>query len=638
MEETKYNIELMKNVDVVQQQQQHHDQQQQMLQESHEMIEQKSIPLAPMPTDNQLLGHGMPEMMNILDLTDAKYDPSLGVAGFYEKMKNIVLTNLRKRGHKFGEDELIQDEILSPTFEEVLIVLCLDKIQPNLSQKLKPVYSDRLNKGSCLIELKDEVFQYISKENLSDDPGKCKNCKCHKVQTKLEEVVKAEPEQYDEGTGQLENLNINGMMNIPAEMLMSLLDQEQGENGEDYGDYDDDYEDEDYDPNYMERDDEGEEDMDFKPIKEPRKPRKQRAKETKQRVKKEPELDADGLPIKQRRAKRYSNINKYNTPTPCDICGKTCAGPRRLAEHMARKHDPTNPKRDKPKSMKPPRTKWTCKHCDLVFPTHEEIKKHRAENHAPHMMMELCLFCGKNINKYSMKRHMLTHTSDISCSICYEKFVTTNELDMHMKKHEENPNFRPTRKKNIKCDICGRCFLNPQDYGVHICKHFSCDTCDASFLKRRNLEVHKRAHAGEQIYSCDICEALFTKRKALYCHKRATHEMDKRKYKCDVCGLMFLNPCKVEKHKLIHTNEKPVKCAQCPKSFKDKERLKHHIAYHHTKEAPHIPCISCDRMFRDSSQMKIHRESGECDMKKELHASGISHPLPLPLVPTKVES
>jgi len=117
MEETKYNIELMKNVDVVQQQQQHHDQQQQMLQESHEMIEQKSIPLAPMPTDNQLLGHGMPEMMNILDLTDAKYDPSLGVAGFYEKMKNIVLTNLRKRGHKFGEDELIQDEILSPTFE-----------------------------------------------------------------------------------------------------------------------------------------------------------------------------------------------------------------------------------------------------------------------------------------------------------------------------------------------------------------------------------------------------------------------------------------------------------------------------------------------------------------------------------------
>ena len=42
---------------------------------------------------------------------------------------------------------------------------------------------------------------------------------------------------------------------------------EQAENGEDYGDYDDDYEDEDYDPNYMEGADDGDEDMDFKPRK-----------------------------------------------------------------------------------------------------------------------------------------------------------------------------------------------------------------------------------------------------------------------------------------------------------------------------------------------------------------------------------
>ncbi len=31
---------------------------------------------------------------------------------------------------------------------------------------------------------------------------------------------------------------------------------------------------------------------------------------------------------------------------------------------------------------------------------------------------------------------------DIKCDICYEKFTTQNEHEMHMKKHAENPNFR----------------------------------------------------------------------------------------------------------------------------------------------------------------------------------------------------
>ena len=48
-------------------------------------------------------------------------------------------------------------------------------------------------------------------------------------------------------------------------------------------------------------------------------------------------------------------------------------------------------------------------------------------------------------------------------------------------------------------------------------------------------------------------------RKALYCHKRATHDPDKKKYKCDICGKAFLNPCKLERHKLIHTSERPLK-------------------------------------------------------------------------------
>ena len=31
-------------------------------------------------------------------------------------------------------------------------------------------------------------------------------------------------------------------------------------------------------------------------------------------------------------------------------------------------------------------------------------------------------------------------------------------------------------------------------------------------MKQRNLEVHKKFHQGEQVFSCDMCEALFLKR------------------------------------------------------------------------------------------------------------------------------
>jgi KRAB domain-containing zinc finger protein len=128
------------------------------------------------------------------------------------------------------------------------------------------------------------------------------------------------------------------------------------------------------------------------------------------------------------------------------------------------------------------------------------------------LKIEICPFCGKTMNAYSKKRHLLTHTSDIKCKICHEKFNTHEELEIHTRKHEENPNYRMSRKKNIRCETCNRCFANVQDYGHHICKHYDCDLCEKQFLMKRNLEVHKKFHDGVQIFSCDLCEALFLKR------------------------------------------------------------------------------------------------------------------------------
>ena len=202
---------------------------------------------------------------------------------------------------------------------------------------------------------------------------------------------------------------------------------------------------------------------------------------------------------KKSRSKPLENINKYNAPVACDICGRTCAGERRLQEHIIRKH----------------KTSRKCKDCDGVFGSADELKSHRAQVHkndSNEVKREVCPYCGKMINSYFKKRHLLTHTSNIVCTICREKFQTQDELDAHTKRHEEDPNYRTSRKKTIKCETCHRGFSNIQDYGVHICKHYDCELCEARFRIRRNMIVHKKFHEGEQIFSCDLCEALFLKR------------------------------------------------------------------------------------------------------------------------------
>ena len=85
----------------------------------------------------------LPNYGSILDLTDIKYNTSEDHNEFYTKFRALICGHLKKRGDRIllssvNDDELnteeeygelLQDEVLSPTFEEVtlLLVACLIK-------------------------------------------------------------------------------------------------------------------------------------------------------------------------------------------------------------------------------------------------------------------------------------------------------------------------------------------------------------------------------------------------------------------------------------------------------------------------------------------------------------------------------
>ncbi len=102
--------------------------------------------------------------LNILRIHEVEYDDNHSIESYFDELKKIVISSLKKKGYDNGHEKLIQDEIFSPTFEELLILWCLDKVEPNLSKKIKLIFNDKLNSGKSLHQLKDEIFSYFESE------------------------------------------------------------------------------------------------------------------------------------------------------------------------------------------------------------------------------------------------------------------------------------------------------------------------------------------------------------------------------------------------------------------------------------------------------------------------------------------
>ncbi len=105
--------------------------------------------------------------------------------------------------------------------------------------------------------------------------------------------------------------------------------------------------------------------------------------------------------------------------------------------------------------------------------------------------------------------------SDLKCPLCSKRFLEQDDLDYHLKCHETNPDLKPHKNRNIQCEVCKRSFYDIEEFGAHVCKHFSCDECVMKFIFERNLKIHKRTHTGESVLSCDLCESLFITRYVL---------------------------------------------------------------------------------------------------------------------------
>ena len=117
--------------------------------------------------------------IDIFDICDTKHINSEDFNTFYHRFKTTISKNLKKKGDKINDSEiLMEDEIISPTFEDVIILWCLEKVDPSLPSLMKEKFSNVLKEQQALKNIDKLIFQEVT--NLYNSSTKDANEHCDK--------------------------------------------------------------------------------------------------------------------------------------------------------------------------------------------------------------------------------------------------------------------------------------------------------------------------------------------------------------------------------------------------------------------------------------------------------------------------
>jgi len=213
------------------------------------------------------------------------------------------------------------------------------------------------------------------------------------------------------------------------------------------------------------------------------------------------------------------------------------------------------------------------------------------------------------------------YSSSEVCRKCHKEFETSEDLQVHMKIHDQEKPSKPLEK----CDKCDKQFYSKGSLKAHINNahnniKFTCDLCHVSFAFATGLQRHKKKlHEGIRYhFQCSKCEKGYQTYSNLEWHMKTQHQG--LKLKCEFCVSYFSHKISLVRHmESKHKSKKPKKldlvrvdegdelfqCDFCDQDFVKEQNLFIHIGHAHP-ECSEKTCEQCGQKCRSPSELKKH--------------------------------
>ncbi|XP_043230782.1 zinc finger protein 628-like [Amphibalanus amphitrite] len=127
--------------------------------------------------------------------------------------------------------------------------------------------------------------------------------------------------------------------------------------------------------------------------------------------------------------KTHTRCGPAAAPLQCAPCGLTFPCFTLYSEHRQQYHSEGG---DNP-----------CRHCELVFTTATELRRHCRQQHPHPVKQEFrCSVCGRDFpNGFNLRRHLLIHSGErpFGCDLCGKRFTQPSILKKHTRVHDKKP-------------------------------------------------------------------------------------------------------------------------------------------------------------------------------------------------------
>ncbi|CAK7215620.1 hypothetical protein SBRCBS47491_002542 [Sporothrix bragantina] len=116
--------------------------------------------------------------------------------------------------------------------------------------------------------------------------------------------------------------------------------------------------------------------------------------------------------------------------------------------------------------------------------------------------------------------------------------------------------------------------------------------CTKTFNRPARLTAHLRSHTNDRPFKCPDCPKTYLEEKHLRQHIKGSHSQE-RQYVCPECSKAFLTATRLRRHAAVHEGQDRFRCRgydeHCTRTFRKHQTLQRHIRVDHLNQ----PAFAC---------------------------------------------